>query len=271
MGPPKRGAKSHFGGHRGGKSFNRNGGGKSGGLRLAMWDFGHCNPNACSGKRLERLGLIRSLRVGQKSRGVVVTPNGKLPVSPADREVYEQGGAAVVECSWARLEEVPFDRIGGRCERLLPYLVASNPVNYGRPWRLNCAEALAACLYIVGYPEEAKKLMDSFTWGHAFFEVNEELLNIYSNCKSAEEVSAAEKRYLEEMEEDYQARRAEPTGSEWELGNQNRAARDTQVDEDKPAESDTGASAGEPSSTVSEEEDDESWRSIVRSRLPKEI
>ena len=88
-------------------------------------------------------------------------PNGKVPVSPADKEILEEYGAAVVECSWARIDEVPMSRIGGRYERLriflsilsvtlVPYLVATNPVNYGKPWRLNCVEAFAAAFCICG-------------------------------------------------------------------------------------------------------------------------
>lgn len=87
-----------------------------------LQDFNHCDPKRCSGKKLERAGLIKSLRIGQKFRGIVITPNGTDPVSPADKSILESQGAAVVECSWARIEEIPMARIGGRYERLCHYL-----------------------------------------------------------------------------------------------------------------------------------------------------
>lgn len=53
--------------------------------------------------------------------GVLCRPNAKRVLSPADRDLLDQYGAAVVECSWVRVKEVPWSRIGGKCERLRTY------------------------------------------------------------------------------------------------------------------------------------------------------
>ncbi|RKP13325.1 hypothetical protein BJ684DRAFT_10218, partial [Piptocephalis cylindrospora] len=166
-------------------------------------DFDHCDPKRCSGKRLRRLGLARNLRVGQACRGIVLSPRGTMVVSPADREIVESNGAGVIECSWAKLDEIPFRRLHSRHDRILPYLVATNPVNYGKPWRLNCAEAFAATLYITGFPEVADKVMSCFKWGGAFRKVNRELLERYAACGDAEDVKKAQETWLKKIEEEY--------------------------------------------------------------------
>ena len=155
-----------------------------------------------------RLGLLRELPIGRKSPAIIITPNGKLPVSPADAPVLLVHGAAVVECSWARLAEVPFAKIGGKHERLLPYLVAANSVNYGKPWRLNCAEALAAAFAICGKFDWAEEVLAPFTYGQAFMEINRELLERYAACEDAAGVKKAEEEWMALLEREYAESRA---------------------------------------------------------------
>ncbi|KAJ7224102.1 DUF367 family protein [Mycena pura] len=166
-------------------------------------DFGHCDPRRCSGKKLSRLGLIKELKVGTRFRGIVVSPKGRQVISPADRDIILAGGLAVVECSWARLDDVPFGKIASPHERLLPYLVAANPTNYGKPWRLNCVEALAAAFYIGGFDSYAEKLLSGFGWGRAFWDVNGGFLERYKSCSTAESVSAMQERIIEELDKSW--------------------------------------------------------------------
>ena len=119
-------------------------------------------------------------------------PKATRVVSPADREIVREAGLAVVECSWARLEEINWRKLSSPNERLrpsffrnlgeisstydalfsVPYLIATNPTNFGKPWRLNCVEALAAAFYITGFPAYGERLLANFGWGKAFWDVN---------------------------------------------------------------------------------------------------
>ena len=201
--------------------------------KLAMWDFDHCDPKRCSGKKLERLGLIKNLRVGQKFQGIVVSPNGKSTVCPDDLEIVESHGAAVVECSWARLDEIPFGKIGGKHERLLPYLVAANPVNYGRPWKLNCVEALAACFAIVGHMDWAELLLENFSWGLTFLKINKELLTVYQKCTDSESILKAQDEWLKKIEKEAKDRKERARNEDvWMLGNVNRKGVQSDNDND---------------------------------------
>lgn len=121
----------------------------------------------------DEVGLLHLVLCDQDADGVACSPEGKAPVSPADRDVVLASGVAVVECSWARLSEIPFHRIRAPGDRLLPYLVAANPINYGKPYKLTCVEAVAAALAIVGCKKEAEKVLEKFGWAEGFWELNE--------------------------------------------------------------------------------------------------
>ncbi|KAJ8877132.1 hypothetical protein PR048_021585 [Dryococelus australis] len=118
-------------------------------------------------------------------------------VSPSDRNIMAVSGAAVVDCSWARLEETPFARMRSPNPRLLPFLVAANPINYGRPSQLSCVEALAATFYITGFRAEAELYLSKFKWGKSFITLNKELLDRYATCENSQQVVEVQKDYLE--------------------------------------------------------------------------
>ncbi|KAL1861819.1 ribosome biogenesis protein tsr3 [Diaporthe australafricana] len=224
-------------------------------FKAACWDLGHCDPKRCSGKRLMKVGLMRGLHLGQRHNGVIITPNGKHVVSPADKELLETYGAAVVECSWARTKEVQWSKVGGKCERLLPYLVAANTVNYGKPWRLNCAEALAAAFAICGHLDWATQVLEPFSYGEAFLKINASLLRKYAECEDEKAVKRTEEEWMERLEKEYADNRDGGSDDDmWKSGNVNRRA--------IPDSDDDAEDSGEDESGEDEEDGDDGDGSV---------
>lgn len=166
------------------------------GLRLRMWDFAQCDPKRCTGARLAQRGLLQRMPVKQPFRGIVLSPQGQISVSPSDRSILETSGLSVIDCSWARLAEIPFRQMQAGHHRLLPFLVAANTVNYGRPSKLSCAEAAAATLYICGRQEAGIALLQEFSWGNEFLRLNQELLDLYAACIDSADVVRKQNEWL---------------------------------------------------------------------------
>lgn len=164
---------------------------------VSMWDLNHCDPKKCSGRKLSRHKLIKNLKLGQRFQGLVLSPIGTQCVSPNDKDIIEKFGLAVIDCSWAKIDETPFGKMKSNHPRLLPFLVAANPINYGKPYQLSCVEALAAAMVITGHKKEAQFYLSKFSWGHAFLELNSEALDMYAACTDSKSVIDAQTKFLE--------------------------------------------------------------------------
>ena len=166
---------------------------------LAMWDLGHCDPKKCSGRKLARFGMVFDLPLKRSFTGLVLSPIGTSCVSPADKNIILNNGLCVIDCSWAKIDETPFSKMKCRHARLLPYLVASNPINYGHPWKLSCVEAYAATLYIVGFKNLGEELLKKFKWGLNFFKMNQSYLDTYTACADSTDMIKAQTKIMEDL------------------------------------------------------------------------
>jgi len=127
---------------------------------------------------------------------LILNPLSQRALSPEDREFAEERGILALDLSWDRFEAKMDDIKLGTVNRCLPYLVAANPVNYGKPSKLSSVEALAATLYIIGYPKHAEKILSKFKWGLHFLTLNQEPLDAYSSAKNSKEVVEIQKEFI---------------------------------------------------------------------------
>lgn len=133
-------------------------------------------------------------------------------------------------------------------------------------------EALAACFYICGHEDWAIEVLQHFSYGKPFLEINSQLLKRYAACSNAEEVKKAEENWLAKIEREYSKSRSEKgQGSEdaWAGGNTNRLETfesDSENDNSSDDESDQQDEAhGAP--LIPDEEDDEEEMAELRRKV----
>ncbi len=125
-------------------------------------------------------------------RGIILEPLCGKVLGPEDHSLLlEEGGSLVgLDCSWNQIED-SVQQVMKRTKlkpRMLPLLLAANPVNWGKPSKMTTAEALAASLYLIGKDEQARNLLSAFRWGEQFFILNKEPLEAYRDAKSSSEL-----------------------------------------------------------------------------------
>ncbi len=153
---------------------------------------GDDDPEKCTARKLARFDLVDLHRSDRATpRGVVLNPHAEQALSPADAT-----GRVLValDCSWDHAAETAFTIRGEH--RALPFLVAANPVNYGRPFRLTTVEALAAGLIILGERQHAERILAKFRWGETFLELNAEPLRRYAACTDSSDIVHVQSDYL---------------------------------------------------------------------------
>jgi pre-rRNA-processing protein TSR3 len=152
-----------------------------------------CDPRKCTVKKLENAGILKIFnKISQIPRNtMLLDPTAEQALSPADKNVRS---ITVLDCSWVVLDTGKVR--SWRIRRALPFLVAANPVNFGKPCVLSSIEALAAALFIIGDRERASAILSKVSWGIRFLEVNREPLDLYVNAKDSTDVIKIQELFI---------------------------------------------------------------------------
>lgn len=177
-------------------------------MKLLIYHAKQCDPKACTSTKLKKFGLAKVFYTPRRipRNSIVLSPFAEKVLSRED-ERHLKGTLVALDCSWKRALEVFEGLKKPLKERILPLLIAANPVNYGKVSKLSTAEALSSALYILGYEEEARKVLSKFKWGPTFFDLNGELLEDYSRAKDSEEIIKVQKEWLKRWQGSRRRRR----------------------------------------------------------------
>ncbi|MFQ5891645.1 MAG: DUF367 family protein [Candidatus Methanofastidiosia archaeon] len=154
-----------------------------------------CDPKRCTALKLARLKVVTLLHSFKRisKNTILLNPFAKIALSPADSRFRT---ITALDCSWKRAKEI-FSKLRSRTNsRALPYLLASNPLNYGKPAKLSTAEALTSALFILGEREKALNIIQGFSWEKAFLSLNLAMLESYSKAKDSREIIELQSAFM---------------------------------------------------------------------------
>tara|TARA_B100000945_G_scaffold307098_1_gene295180 strand:- start:5 stop:526 length:522 start_codon:yes stop_codon:yes gene_type:complete len=159
------------------------------------------DPRKCTSRKMHSLGLvsIHSSTTSAPKRGFLLDPKSTVLLGPEDRNLIDLGASIVVlDCSWKAIDE-SLEKIGKGTRlsgRILPLLLAANPVSWGKIGRLSSAEAVGATLAILGRWSQATKVLRPFKFGSQFLELNKEPLEAYSRAKSRFDIEQLQNEFF---------------------------------------------------------------------------
>lgn len=165
---------------------------------LVVYHAGQDDPRKCTAKKLHRFGFATLQKNVRRvpSHAILLDPFAEKSLSCEDIMVAQRYGLVALDCSWKTAEQT-FQSLESRMTpRALPFLLAANPVNYGKPYQLSTLEAFAAALYILDEVAQATVILGIYTWGHRFLELNKEPLEEYRQAHSSAEVIQIMNKYI---------------------------------------------------------------------------
>ncbi len=169
-------------------------------MRITVFHADECDRKKCTSIKMHKLGKCRLVYDINKIPGgaIVLNPYAEKAVSYQDYRYVQRRGVVGLDCSWNEVSSSKKFFSLSKYHRSLPFLIATNPVNYGKPCILSTVEAISATLYITRFKDEARELLDGFKWGHTFLELNHDLLESYSEADTSAEVVKVQNDFLDE-------------------------------------------------------------------------
>ena len=167
-------------------------------IQLFVYHANEDDPKKCSAKKMHKFGFVKLEKNIKKipRNTILMNPFAKKSLSKTDLKIARENGITAIDCSWKNAEK-SFDYLDKKNHsRALPFLVAANPVNYGKPFKLTTLEAFASALYILDEVDYAKEILNIYKWAPHFLELNKEPLKDYRKAENSEEVIKKMNEYI---------------------------------------------------------------------------
>jgi pre-rRNA-processing protein TSR3 len=163
-------------------------------IKLSILMYKQDDPSKCTAAKLIKFKMANQVKK-IPFKDIILDPFSKTILTKKDKQNIV--GICALDCSWKLADDTikVFKRYNNN-NRKLPALLAGNPINYAKIGMLSTSEALTAALYILGYKEHSFEIMNKFKWGHTFIELNQNILDDYSNITDQEKIKEIEKEYF---------------------------------------------------------------------------
>jgi pre-rRNA-processing protein TSR3 len=167
-------------------------------VKLYVYHANEDDPKKCTAKKLARFKLVNlETNIRKTPKGaILLNPFAEKSLSKEDLAIAKKNGILAIDCSWKNAEK-SFSFLDKRNHpRALPFVLAANPVNYGKPFKLTTIEAFSAALYILGFIEKSEEMLKLYKWTPNFLVLNKNPLEDYRKANSSKEVIKIMKKYV---------------------------------------------------------------------------